>query len=258
MAWVAADHFTLSVDGDELWAVVQPVAKPGANQNQNMMNQQQGRPGGELQVVRRDPANGKELFRTSEIEELKQFQLLGTPLPAGGMLYLTACKMNQPSELHVLAVQSSTGRVQWITHVGTYQFNPLETRLATRSSRRMLLSGTRLYVDAHAGGLVELAANSGAIRWAYNYPAKMPLQQQRSFVWGWDDDEAGCDVRAQWPVGRRRPAVHQGNAIAAAVCAAARRIGARLETVGSARMRCWPASTTSRFIWPAKSCWPST
>ena len=152
------------------------------------MNQQQARPGGELQVVRRDPANGKDLFRTGETEELKQYQLLGKPLPAGGMLYLTACKMNQPSELHVLAVQSGTGRLQWSTHVGTYQFNPLQ-RNGHAIKPSMLLSGTRLYVDAHAGGLVELAAGSGAIRWAYNYPSKMPVQQQRFWFWGWDDDD---------------------------------------------------------------------
>jgi outer membrane protein assembly factor BamB len=149
-----------------------------------------------LQVVRRDPANGKELFRTGEIEELKQFQLLGTPLPADGMLYLTVCKLNQPSDLHVLAVQPSTKRVQWNTHVGTYQFNPLQ-RIGHSVKPTMLLSGTRLYVDAQAGGLVELAASSGTIRWAYNYPAQMPMQQQ---WWGGDDDEAGTSFGPSGPL----------------------------------------------------------
>ena len=35
------------------------------NQNHENMNQQQGRPGSPLQVVRLDPADGKELFRTT-------------------------------------------------------------------------------------------------------------------------------------------------------------------------------------------------
>jgi outer membrane protein assembly factor BamB len=199
----AADNFTVVVDGDELWTVTQPVPKAGGanpNQNQNMnmnMNQQQGRPGGPLQVVRRDPATGKELFRTGEIEEFKQFQLLGTPLPADGMLYLMACKLNQPADLHVLAVQPSTQRVKWNTHIGTYQFNPLQ-RTGHAVKPTMLLSGARLYVDAQAGGLVELAASSGAIRWAYNYPAQMPKQQQ---WWNWgDDDEVHAAFGPSGPV----------------------------------------------------------
>jgi outer membrane protein assembly factor BamB len=78
--------------------------------------------------------------------------------------------------------------VQWTTHIGTYEFNPL-LRSGHAIKPTMLLSGNRLYVDAHAGGLVELAANTGAIRWAFNYPAKMPAQ--RNMWWGWwgDDDE---------------------------------------------------------------------
>ncbi len=127
----AADRFALVVDGSDVWAVVRPKGNQQQQQQQMMQQQQGGAPG--LQVVRLDSANGKELFRSGQVEELKQFHMLGPPLPAGGVLYLSASKTNQPSELHVLALQAETGRLQWSTHVGTYQFNPSQG--AARSSR---------------------------------------------------------------------------------------------------------------------------
>ena len=150
------------------------------------MNLQQGRPGGDLEVVRRDPANGKELFRTGETEELKQYQLLGKPLPVGGMLYLPACKVNQTAELHVLAIQS--GPAACSGRRMSAPISSIAARIRHAIKPTMLLSGTRLYVDTHAGGLVELASDDRAIRWAYNYPSKMPVQQRRWWLWGWDEE----------------------------------------------------------------------
>ena len=149
---------------------------------------------GRLDLVRRDPANGKELYRTSSIPELKEYQLLGAPLPAKGLLYLTATKTNQPSELHVLAIQPEANRIAWTTHLGTYQFVPGQSGVKPT----MLLSGPRLYVDTHAGGLVELESATGAIRWAFSYPSKMP--GQNNVWWMWGDDEPEMSFGPSGPV----------------------------------------------------------
>jgi outer membrane protein assembly factor BamB/tetratricopeptide (TPR) repeat protein len=181
----AADRFSMVVDGNDVWAVVRPKGNQQQQQQQQMMQQQQGGAPG-LHIVRLDPANGKELFRSGQVEELKQYNLLGPPLPAGGVVYLSAAKLNQPAELHVLALQSETGRLQWSTHVGTYQFQQQGMSRSIRPT--MLLVGQRLYVDAHAGGMVELEATTGALRWAYNYPSQAPVQRQ--FNWFDDDNDA--------------------------------------------------------------------
>ena len=148
------------------------------------MNQQQGRPGGELQVVRRDPANGKELFRTGETEELKQYQLLGTPLPAGGMLYLPACKTNQPSELHVLAVQSAHRPRAMVDACRHLSVQSAATRRPRDQADACCCRAPGSMSTPRPADWWNWPPTTGAIRWAYNYPAKMPVQQQHGVVLG--------------------------------------------------------------------------
>ena len=63
----------------------------------------------------------------------------------------------------------------------------------------MLLSGSRLYVDAHAGGLLELAASSGGIRWAYSYRGNAGAEQQY-VVLGLGRRAAAVDVGPSGPM----------------------------------------------------------
>ena len=77
-----ADLFKVAVDGNDLWSVARPKGNnPNENQNMNMnvmwMNGRMINMSGRLDLVRRDPANGKELYRTSSIPELKEYHLLG-------------------------------------------------------------------------------------------------------------------------------------------------------------------------------------
>jgi outer membrane protein assembly factor BamB/tetratricopeptide (TPR) repeat protein len=197
--FTSGDPFKVVVDGDELWSVVRPKGNnPGDQQNMNVMwmNGRMVSPAGYLDVVRRDPATGKELFRSGSIPELKEYHLLGAPVPAGRMLYLTATKVNQPSELHVLALQPEANRLAWSAHLGTYQFVPGQGN-GGGVKPTILVNGPRLYVDTQAGGMVEMEASTGALRWAYSYPSKMPGQNN---MWWWNDDEPEMGFGPSGPV----------------------------------------------------------
>jgi outer membrane protein assembly factor BamB/tetratricopeptide (TPR) repeat protein len=169
--WVDTDHFALGVASDQLWLITQ--ATPSNPQ------QPQRHQGGDFQLLQRDLMTGKERFNSKQSEALKQYVPVGSPLSDGNVVYMTAYKQNQPTELHVLAVKISTGHLQWTTMVGTYQFSQQQSRYYYQSAPRstkpmMLLRGARLYIDSHAGGLVELETGTGRIRWAYSYPSKSP------------------------------------------------------------------------------------
>jgi outer membrane protein assembly factor BamB len=170
--WLAVDRFSLAAGGNQLWTLTRGEQKSPQQPNVPMQ------PGGNLCLVRRDPATGKELLNSTQVEGLKAWTPVGAPVPAGNVVYLTAFKENQPTELYALAVQAKDGRVLWSTALGTYQFSPYENSLrGTRPT--MLLHGTRLYVDSQAGALIELQAASGALRWAYSYESESPEGRQR-------------------------------------------------------------------------------
>jgi outer membrane protein assembly factor BamB len=171
--WFAGDRFAVSARGDQLWLLTnsQQQQQPGGRR----MYMQQG---ADMQLIRRDLATGKERFSSKQSTDLSQYVPFGSLLPEGNLLYLTAHKENQPTELYALAVKVSTGHVQWATPLGTYQFSQQQNGL--RSTQPTIrLRGARLYVDSQAGGLVELEAATGKIRWAYAYPSQSAETQQR-------------------------------------------------------------------------------
>ncbi len=169
----AADRFALRARGDQLWLLTS-----SHQQQQPGGRRMQMQPGGDMQLVRRDLATGKELFSSQQSTDLAQYVPFGALWPEGNLLYLTAHKENQPTELYALAVKVSTGHVQWATPLGTYQFTQQQNGMRS-TQPTMLLRGARLYVDSQAGGLVELEAATGKIRWAYAYPSQATENQQR-------------------------------------------------------------------------------
>ncbi len=158
---------------DQLWLLTGSQSQQPAGGRRMQMQA-----GGDMQWMRRDPASGKELFSSKQSAELSQYVPFGSLWPEGNILYLTAYKENQPTELYALAVKVSTGHLQWATPVGTYQFTQQQNGQRLHPAHPAG-GGARLYVDSQAGGLVELEAATGKIRWAYTYPSQAAETQQR-------------------------------------------------------------------------------
>ncbi len=171
--WMAYDRFAVSTRGDQLWMLTTSPPEQAPGGRGVVMGQ-----GRNVQWLRRDPKDGKELYASRQSAELSQYVPFGSMWTQGNMLYATAHKENQPTELHVLAIKVSTGHLQWDTLLGTYPFVPQQNGLRS-TQPTLLLHGTRLYVDSQSGGLVELEAATGKIGWAFLYPSQATENQRR-------------------------------------------------------------------------------
>jgi outer membrane protein assembly factor BamB len=118
--------------------------------------------------------NDKLLWDSANVPELANWQFSGQPLPHRGRLYVTAHNSEKPGEVHVLALHAADGKLLWSRLVGTRQAaenNYYNQRLATP---RLLLHDGKLYVDTHSGAVAELAAESGALHWGFQYDCPVP------------------------------------------------------------------------------------
>jgi outer membrane protein assembly factor BamB len=104
---------------------------------------------------------------------LNQWTAIGSPLPAGDLLYLPALKRGASLDLYVLAVEASQGRLLWSTRIGAYRYDTSQQPLR-EAQPALVLDGTRLYLDTDAGAAAEIDAATGALRWAYLAELKPP------------------------------------------------------------------------------------
>lgn len=121
-------------------------------------------------LVARNPTTGK------QIKELRDWAMMGTPLADETRLFVAAYKASQSSELHVLALNRSDGKLLWDTRVGTYKADSRQQPYSYSRSivPALLLAGGALYVDTNAGSIAKLNPNSGEIQWGLNYESEMP------------------------------------------------------------------------------------
>ena len=157
------EQYAIVVAGDTLWCVTRDVGQIG----------QHGQP---FRLGRWEAATGKAGWNSQSINDLQQWNMMGVPLPVGDRVYVAAAKNGQGAEQHVLAMQASDGKLLWSTHLGTHQADQSQMWHRRTAQPSLILSGGRLYVDSHAGGLVALDAASGAIEWAFAYDSSMPDQ----------------------------------------------------------------------------------
>jgi len=153
--------------GDRVWTVARD---PGSNNNNN--NEVR------YYLIGRDPATGKESFNSkSAKDDLKNWSISGMPVADADHLYMGAYKPNQPSDLFALCVNRADGKLLWNTKVGTYKTDPrnLYYSSTTRSSvPSLLLAAGTLYLDTHAGSLVQMNSATGEIGWGLNYDSTTP------------------------------------------------------------------------------------
>ena len=155
------EQYSIVVAGDTLWCVFRDVAQIG----------QHGQP---FRIGRWEAATGKAGWNSQNVNELQQWNMLGKPLPVGDRVYVTAAKQGQGSELHALALQASDGKLLWSTLLGTNQVDQTQMFHRRTAQPSLLLTGGRLYIDSHSGGLVVLDAQTGTIDWGFAYDSSMP------------------------------------------------------------------------------------
>jgi outer membrane protein assembly factor BamB len=150
---------------DRVWT----VARDSGNQNQNDPR---------YFLVARELSTGKELYNSKNAKDgAKDWTMTGSPVSDETHLYIGAYKPNQPTEVHVLCLNAADGKLLWNTKVGAYKNDPRQqysysTNRTTIPS--LLLAGGSLYIDTHAGSLVQMSPTTGEIAWGMNYDSEMP------------------------------------------------------------------------------------
>ncbi|HJT33970.1 MAG TPA: PQQ-binding-like beta-propeller repeat protein [Pirellulales bacterium] len=155
------EQYSVVVSGDTLWCVYRDVAQIG----------QQGQP---FRIGRWEAATGKPGWSSQTINDLQQWNMQGRALPVGDRVYVAASKNGQGAESHVLCLQASDGKLLWSTLLGTHQVDQTQMWHRRSAQPSLALSGGKLYVDTHAGGLLALDAQGGAIEWGFAYDSSTP------------------------------------------------------------------------------------
>ena len=170
------EQFGVASGADRVWSVA--IDPKGQNQNQG-----RGRQGGaKFDLIARELSTGKQVFSSAQSAELKDWNLRGKPIVAGERVFVAAGKVNQERELFVLGLNAKDGKLVWSTQIGTYTNEPNyyyygQQERGTQPS--LLLHGDRLFVDSHAGTLIQLETITGQIEWGLNYLSERQQGQQR-------------------------------------------------------------------------------
>ena len=98
------------------------------------------------------------------------------PIPqvAGGLIYVGASRANKSTELSLLVLDATSGKLIKNITLGTHVVDPNQVYFDRPSEPTLLLLGGRLYVDTHAGALVSIEPQSGTIDWGIVYDSPPP------------------------------------------------------------------------------------
>lgn len=154
------EQYSLALGGETLWAVTRDVGQIGQH-------------GQLFRLARYEAATGKPGWNSQSVAPLQNWNMTGTPLPAGDRVYITAGKQGQGAELHLLAVAAADGKLLWSTHLGTHQADQSQMFYRRTSQPSMVLHAGRVLVDTHAGALVAVDVRGGAIDWGLIYESQM-------------------------------------------------------------------------------------
>jgi outer membrane protein assembly factor BamB len=112
----------------------------------------------------------------------------GTPLVAGDRIYATAFKTESNTELHLLAIGASDGRLIWSTQLGNSQVDQSQMYYRRTAQPSVLKFGDVVYVDTQTGGLTAVGADKGELRWGFNYDAEAPSTEY------WNNPNVGLET----------------------------------------------------------------
>ena len=173
------EQYGVAVSAGRIWS----VAVDTKNQNQNQGRQQQG---AKFEIIAREADTGKEVFNSQKAADLKEWSLRGTPLLVGERVFVAASKLNQTRELSVLALSTHDGKLLWSTTIGNYttEQNYWYGAVERGNQPSLVFHDGRLFVDSHAGSLVQLDAASGQIEWGLNYLSETTQMHRFWSPWG--------------------------------------------------------------------------
>jgi outer membrane protein assembly factor BamB len=157
---VDAGRFAIVAAGEHVWDLSRDM------KDQNFL--------APFQLICRRADNGEVVWKSTDLPDYAQYDLVGLPLLAGGKLYLAAKSQANPQQRQglqqqfVLAVQPRDGKVLWKTEVGTF-----------RQDR-----AGAIYLDTHVGVLARLDGETGAFDWGYGYKTA-PFQSGYRFFYSY-------------------------------------------------------------------------
>jgi outer membrane protein assembly factor BamB len=133
---------------------------------------------------------GDVVWKSTDLSDYAQLDLLGTPILAGDRLYVvgkTPMQMQQglPQQF-VLAIRAVDGKLLWKVEIGVFrQMQRFFFYGMTDNSPqpKIFLHAGSIYVDTHSGVLARLDADSGELDWGFGYPTE-PVESNRFFFFG--------------------------------------------------------------------------
>ena len=161
-----AEQYSLSLAEGQLLSV---------SRDMNAANQ--GVANAPFRLARINVENGQEIWNSANLPEMANWNINGTPLVLGDRVIATALKADQGAEQHALALRLTDGKLLWSTHLGMHQTDMSQMYYQRSSQPELAAHNGRVYVETHAGALLELNEQTGAIQWAYAYDARVPTQQ---------------------------------------------------------------------------------
>ncbi len=172
-------RFAITALGDHVWTLSRDV------KDQNMF--------APFQLNCRRADNGEMVWKSPDLSEYAQFDLVGQPLLADGKLFLAAKSQANPPQQrqglpqqYVLAIRPHDGKILWKTEVGTfrqgqqmyYYYMPDNT-----PQPRLVYRAGAIYLETHVGVLARLDAESGTLDWGYAYKTDAASSGNRFFYY---------------------------------------------------------------------------
>ena len=177
---ISCEQYAMIVHQGTLWSVYRDPAQLG----------QQGQP---FRIGRRDAKTGAEGWNSSTLPELQPWNMMGAPVPLGDMVVVAAVKPEQATEQYVLGIKADDGKLLWNTHVGTHQMDQSQMYYKRSAQPAIVGHGDKIYLETHAGALLELDSKTGAIVWGFQYDSEV---QQNQWWWGGDQNQSLTTVGA--------------------------------------------------------------
>ena len=164
-----AEQYNLSLIDGKLYSVNRDITQMG----------QQGVP---FRLSCLDPADGKEIWQSHAAPELQAFNLTGQPMMLGDRIMICGLKNDRGAELHLVAINAADGKFLWSTQLGTHQTDPTQNYYRRNAQPALLTYNNKVYVDTHAGALIQVDVKTGTVDWGFPYDSEV---DQGNNFWGW-------------------------------------------------------------------------
>jgi outer membrane protein assembly factor BamB len=172
-------RFAIIASGEHVWTLARDL------KDQNFM--------APFQLVCRRADNGEIIWKSADLPDYAQVDLVGLPLLADGKIFLAAKSHPNPQQgqrqpqQHLLAIQRHDGKLLWKTEVGTFrqgqQMYFFYYSRDTSPQPRLVHRAGAIFLDTHVGVMTRLDADSGMLDWGYGYKTDAYQSSYRFFYY---------------------------------------------------------------------------